>query len=461
MAFQLDEAEFWLSASDQLASKQPEVGNALAGRLAGLRGMVALLRRDPRTGIALTRQALQSTPTTLTLQRGRLLMQLGMALLGQGDLPAACPTLIEARHVSEAAGDLGSIVVALVGLGLAQHLQGALRQSADTYREALDLAGRHGLAQIPFVGLAHTRLAEVLYEWDELNTADLHLQQALQQGERSANLRVLLDACQVLARLTLARGDLAASQRALDRAFVLVRDHHMPPETTDGLTARQVSLWLACGQQVAAAAWAESCGLSPNDELGVARAPVHRALVRVWLAQLALEPALRLTSRMRAALEAGGLVSGLVEVLALEAVAHSLAGNASEALAAVERAVALAEPEGYLRTFVDEGPPLRKLLLRLRSTPLPPTRQEYIERILAAFGQVLSTPARLDDPLRDREVEVLCLITEGYSNREIAARLVIGVSTVKTHINHLFQKLGVSSRTQAIARGRELGLLDR
>jgi LuxR family maltose regulon positive regulatory protein len=140
-------------------------------------------------------------------------------------------------------------------------------------------------------------------------------------------------------------------------------------------------------------------------------------------------------------------------------------------MAALERALALGEPEGFVRSFVDEGEPMRAMLARITGE-----RQPYARRLLAVFGpaspavDALAAPvvvrpeqpaaSALLEPLRDRELEVLRLIAEGYSNQEIAGKLVVGVSTIKTHINHLFQKLGVASRTQAIARARALGLLD-
>jgi LuxR family maltose regulon positive regulatory protein len=137
-------------------------------------------------------------------------------------------------------------------------------------------------------------------------------------------------------------------------------------------------------------------------------------------------------------------------------------GQSDQAIVALARALTLAEPEGYVRTFVEQGKPMAALLQKAASQGIAP---EYVRRLLAAFPRPSAPPhpttQSLIEPLSDRELEVLCLVVDGLSNREIAEQLVITIGTTKWHINNIYGKLGVSHRGQAIARARELGLVER
>jgi LuxR family maltose regulon positive regulatory protein len=160
------------------------------------------------------------------------------------------------------------------------------------------------------------------------------------------------------------------------------------------------------------------------------------------------------------AAQAAGRTAHVIKVRALQALAYQAQGDDGRALSALEQALVLAAPEGYVRTFVDDGEPMARLLRRARAKGIAP---EYVSRLLAAFGE--RTPAAaplgqaLVEPLTEREMEVLRLIAAGLSNREIGDELVVAVSTVKSHINHIYGKLDVKNRTRAVARARTLGLL--
>jgi LuxR family maltose regulon positive regulatory protein len=162
---------------------------------------------------------------------------------------------------------------------------------------------------------------------------------------------------------------------------------------------------------------------------------------------------------------AAGRLENAIEILVLQALAFQVEGDANQALSPLKRALSLAEPEGYVRTYVDEGEPMARLLRRALQQGIAPG---YVSRLLAAFGEGAPpaspvTQALVDqpliEPLTERELEVLRLIAAGLSNREIAQELVVAVSTVKTHINHIYGKLDAKSRTQAVAQARALDLL--
>jgi LuxR family maltose regulon positive regulatory protein len=187
-------------------------------------------------------------------------------------------------------------------------------------------------------------------------------------------------------------------------------------------------------------------------------------------ADLIIREAMRLLDRLQQAAEAGGRVGSVIEIGVLQALAHQAQGQGSPALVALERALRLAEPEGYVRIFVDEGLPVARLLYAALSQEIEP---DYIRRLLAAFPdvkseQTTSSPVQGSksevvesqiEPLSARELEVLQLIAEGLGNQEIATRLYLSLHTVKVHARNIFGKLGANSRTHAIAKGKAFGIL--
>jgi LuxR family maltose regulon positive regulatory protein len=197
----------------------------------------------------------------------------------------------------------------------------------------------------------------------------------------------------------------------------------------------------------------------------------------VLLAKQAPEQALGLLERLQARATAQGRTGSVIEIQALQALARSAGGDQAGALAALAEALTLAAPEGYLRVFVDEGPPMAALLRQLlagrrqdRPAAVAAVPRDYLARLLEAFeqaGLTVRLPVRsggvvvagLVEPLTERELEVLRLLADGRSNQAIAAELVISLDTVKRHVSHLFSKLEVANRTQAVSRARELGLL--
>jgi LuxR family maltose regulon positive regulatory protein len=195
-------------------------------------------------------------------------------------------------------------------------------------------------------------------------------------------------------------------------------------------------------------------------ELDSAREIEQIAVARVLVALGERGEALHLLGQLLEAAEAAGRTGSMIKILALEAHAFEVHGDRSQALTALEHALSLAEHAGYVRTFVDEGEPMKGLLRRVQAQGVAP---QYIHKLLAAFGErakVAPAAAQpLIEPLTERELEVLRLIAAGLSNREIAQQLFVAVSTVKSHINHIFGKLEAKSRTQAVARAQVLGLL--
>jgi LuxR family maltose regulon positive regulatory protein len=241
--------------------------------------------------------------------------------------------------------------------------------------------------------------------------------------------------------------------------------------------AERARLALTQGDVDAAVRWVQARGLGATDEPSYPRQREYLVLARVLLAQQAPEQALGLLERLHAQAATQGRTGSVIEVRTLQALARSAGGDQAGARAAQADALALAAPEGYLRVFVDEGPPMAALVRQLlagrrqdRPAAADAVAQDHLARLVDAFEQAglpVRHPIRtggvvvagLVEPLTERELEVLGLLATGRPNRAIAKELVVTLDTVKRHLSHLFGKLEVANRTQAVARARELGLL--
>ena len=288
-----------------------------------------------------------------------------------------------------------------------------------------------------------------------------------------------------LARLEQARGNSARAVDLLDECMQLGRAHGFAALLARRVAASQAQLALSQGNLTDAVRWAEASGLHTDDEISYPREAEQLALARVLIAQGRSDPtsqhlpdALRLLDRLYAQATAAGRMGSVLEILILRALAVAAQGDGTAALASLEHALSLAESEGYIRIFVDESAPMAELLHAASARGIAP---DYGAKLLAAFdfgfamhpagvpdfglegqNQIVNPKSKIQnliEPLTERELEVLRLIAAGRSNAQIAQALVVAVSTVKAHVNHLFSKLAVSSRTQAIARAQELDLL--
>jgi LuxR family maltose regulon positive regulatory protein len=353
-----------------------------------------------------------------------------------------------------------------------------------TYKRGLQLATEQSEPLLRGAADMHVGMSELHLERDDLGAATQHLLRSKELGELAGLPQNRYRWRVAMARIRKTEGDLAGALDLLQEAERLYVSDFFP--NVRPVAALRSRVWVAQGRVGEAFGWAHEQGLTAHDDLSYLHEFEHITLARVLLAQYtsdradrSLREAMGLLERLLQAAEAGKRTGRAIEILIVQALAHQAQGDITAALVPLSRALTLAEPESYVRIFVDEGPPMAVLLARLhehaRKRPraaLTTVPLAYIERLLALLrGERVqegisptapSAPATgqaLLDPLTERELEVLRLIAAGLSNREIATRLVLALSTVKSYVNAIYSKLQVESRTQAVARARALHLL--
>ena len=429
-----------------------ETTRNLIGHIAAIRALLAATQYQVDTVIAQSHRALEYLRPDNLPVRTATVWKLGWAYLMQGDRAAASQALSEAVALSKASGNTIIYLSALVSLGVVQETELQLALAAQTYQQALQQTG--DLPQ-PGAGEAHLGLARISYEWNDFEAAERHGQMSLQLARQVESTDRYLVGEVFLARLELARGDPDGAAARLATAAQSARQHHFTARLPE-IAAAQVVTWLRQGQLAAAAQLAASY----ED-------PLSRA--RVQLAHDDPAAALAVLVPWREEVEARGWPDAQLQELLQEGLARWLAGQREQAVDAVVAAVALAEPAGCVRSFVDAGALMAELLTEVAARGVLP---EYVEQLRAACaaeqeqeerrhagGALSSHIPALVEPLSRREEEVLRLIAQGLSNQEIAERLVVALDTVKGHNQKIFSKLQVQRRTEAVARARELGLL--
>ncbi len=451
--------------------------NRLHGEATAVHAYIAGVRGDLPQAVELSQQALALLPAEDLVVRAIVAQNLGVAYHWRGDPAAAIQALTEAVALSRAASQSFQTLTALAILGRAYEMQAALHQAMNTYQEALELGQGVGRRPVPFAGMAYVGRAGVLYEWNDLDAAGQHALEGVRLSKLGGFIAYQVFGHALLARVCEAQGDRDGALEHIEQAERLGQGSDYALVTALAAELR-VRLWLAQGDLLAAARWAQKRQLQPADELDAAGEVEQAAVARTLIAQDRLNEALRLLASLSGAAQTAGRTAHVIKVQALQALAFQAQGEDGRALSALEHALSLAEPEGYVRTFVDEGEPMAHLLTQILEAQRKGRdalaergggaethgiAPRYVSRLLAAFGespQVTSPSVQgLVEPLTERELEVLRLIAGGLSNREIAQQLVVAVSTVKSHINHLYGKLEVKNRTQAVARAQELGLL--
>jgi LuxR family transcriptional regulator, maltose regulon positive regulatory protein len=457
-----------LEEAEQAAEAVEEDCRFLLGFASAIRSWRARLRGDAPEAVELARRALSLLPDEDAPQRNFAAVCLGDALRTIGDLSAAGEAFAEAAEIGRAAGHAYGALTGMVLHARVQAERGRLQEAEEEFRRALRLLNEGGFELLPAAGVVRIGLAALLYERNDLDEAERELDRGVELAERAREVSSLVWAYVTFSRVKRARGDEVGALEMASEAERVARASGADLQIAVA-GAWMARLRVARGDLAEAAAFEQERAANADDAADAARVVDRLSSARLLLARGRHREALLLLKELGEAAAETGRTGDLVEILVLRALALRARNEKQQAVETLGQALTLAEPEGYIRTFVDEGGAMSELLSEvlqarqrghLEAADRVPARN--LAKLLAAAAQDAAAPGaneRLAEPPSERELEVLALIAAGESNGEIAAKLFISTSTVKTHVNRLYRKLGARSRTQAIARAREMGLL--
>jgi LuxR family maltose regulon positive regulatory protein len=494
----LTDAERWLEPADilkvQLETPSVEMVVAdqeqfkfLPAAIAVGRAYIAQALGNIPDTVRFASRVIELVPEGNHLRHGQASMLLGMAYWASGDLEAANRIFADYTLKLRTAGNIPdaistTIVVADIRLAL-----GRLQEAISTIEQLLKFVMEEGEPISPDTADLHRGLSELFLELGDLEAATQHLQRSKELGDKAELPVWRYRWCIAQARLNSSQADLDGALALLDEAERLYVRTPLPD--MHPISAMKARIWVAQGRLTKALEWVHEQDLSVDDDLGYLREFEHITLARILIAQYlhdrmdgSIHAARRLLERLLQAAEEGSRMGSVIEILVLQAFAHQAdarlasaatkeRGDIMPALVPLERALTLAEPEGYVRIFVDEGPPMTALLREATKHGIAP---KYVSQLLTAFGksegkkslpQPLIEPASLVEAallveaLSERELEVLRLLRSELSGPEIAQQLIVSLNTLRTHTQNIYAKLGVNNRRAAVRRAEELNLL--
>ncbi|MGH3150573.1 MAG: LuxR C-terminal-related transcriptional regulator, partial [Streptosporangiaceae bacterium] len=478
----LRDAERWLEEATAAGQESParptemvvadeEEFRSLPGAIELYRSALALARGDVPGTVRHARLVLDLALEEDHLVRAGASGFLGLASWATGDLEAGHSAYAECMAGLRRAGHIADTFGCAIALADIRLAQGRLGEAMRTYEQALQLAGGLGGPVLRGTADMYVGMSEVHRERDDLPAATQQLLRSQELGEAMGLPQNRYRWRVAMARIRQAEGDLDGALDLLDEAERLYVGDYFP--NVRPVPALKARVWIAQDRLGEALSWVREQGLSVDDDLSYLREFDHITLARMLLARSRGEraehsvlDAIRLLERLLAAAEAGGRTGRVIEILVLRALAYHARRDIPAALAGLQRALTLAEPEGYVRAFADEGPPMASLL---KAAAKQGSAGNYARRLLAAVTAVSETrpdspvrqaPARqaLIDPLSERELDVLRLLGTELDGPAIARELMVSLSTVRTHTKHIYAKLAVTSRRAAVRRAAELDL---
>jgi len=412
-------------------------------------------------------------------RRAQASMMLGMAHWASGDLRAAERVFADYTMKLRTAGNIPDAISTSIVLADIRLALGQLHEALHTLEQLLQFVMDQG-EPIPLdVADLHRELSKLHLEGGNLDAAAHHLQKGIELGDKAqypvSRYRLRIDR----ARLKTAQGDLEEALALLDEAQRL----HIRSPLPDfhPISAMKARIWVSQGKLTKALEWVREETVSIDDAPSYLREFEHMTLARVLIARFisdretgSIKNSVTLLERLLHAAEEGGRMGSVIEILAFLALAYQAKGDITSALDSLERALTLAEPEGYIRIFVDEGEAMRLLILDVRSVIEKSAHNDaqplfgYVDKLLSSFPQpvainpqstIQNQKSEIIAPLSDHELEVLKLLRTELSGPEIARNRMVSLNTIRTHTQHIYAKLGVNNRRAAVRRAEELGLL--
>jgi LuxR family maltose regulon positive regulatory protein len=476
----LQDAEKALAGLDE-GERTAAERQRIKGHILSIRSSVLGIQGELSRAAELAWGALQHLPDDDLTARGFAAHQLGFMLRMNGDLAAAERAFAEAIDISQAAGHSHVVMLVLCELAALLILQGKLHRGLGICRDVLararDYEKERG-QRLPVAGHAFIRMSTILREWNELDAAAQCARDGLAWCKQWGQADGMLEGHIHLSRVLQAGGDWDGSHSAMQEATQVAR--HVSPWFESYAAARQARLWLVQGDVQAATRWAQTNDLRPDDSVSFQYAFDYFVLARLLIIQgrgqdgSAIDKALDLVVTLLNLAETAGANSYVIEALILQALALQARGDDDRALSPLERALVLAEPEGFVRVFAEEGAPMGRLL---RMAVAQGIALDYAGRLLkvlesetkelqergtigaSSLSSAADPSSYLAESLTEREIQVLRLISAGLSNQEIAQELYVSINTIKTHARNAYGKLDVRNRTQAVNRAKELGIL--
>ncbi|MCK4977477.1 MAG: hypothetical protein KAS36_11155, partial [Anaerolineales bacterium] len=470
---QLDEGEFYLRCAENAleieTTPEPMGGaNIIRGQICALRALFSLTRGQISQAIEYANQALEFLPEGY-FNRPVAADALGIAKRVSGDFDGAIKVFVEARRDSLAVGNRILAQAIILELGRVQTMQGRLHQAAETFREAIEFKYQDTEIKIPYASPASVILANILREWNELDAAMVLLEEGIEIGLPAQMVDAVVQGYATMARVHLTQGNLDAAIETCKRVEKMIIDIPNPEHETMTIALNsQIRLLIAQDKLPEAERILRDRGLNINDEIMQFNEIEHIILARVWVClgrenpkENYLSDAQGMIARLLEITEPVGCMREVIELRVLQALVFSAQGLNDRAIDSIEKALTLAEPERYVRTFVDEGEPIKELLRQVICRDVAP---DYARKLLAAFEmgrpiEQLTYAQSLIDPLSKRELEVLRLLSTELSGPEIARELSISLNTMRTHTKSIYSKLDVNNRRAAVRESQELNIL--
>ena len=447
------------------------------GHITAIRAFQAVYRDEIPRVIELAHRALVYRPEGAFV-RSNIAFALGWAYRFSGDLEASYHAFEESSTIGLSSGNFYLAVTTKCRAAYGQVLAGRLKQAMASLKEAAQLAIREDGRQVPVAGYAYVYMGGIHREWNDLETAASYSLNGIDLCKRVGYLMDQAVGYTTLTRVKLAQRDWEGAQIAIQEAKKLSQMMHAYVYVRRWVEDCQIRLWAGQGNTAEISRWVQESGLSTEDELTFLRDIEHLILARALVAlgrgqagSLYLKDALTLLPRLLNMTQSAGWIGKTIEVLVLQALALQAKGERESALMALEKGLTIAKPEGYLRTFIDEGEPMVELLQLAKSQGI---YSDYVEDLLSVFDvttlvqrQMMPSGgstsvngiSRMAEPLSKREFEVLRQLNTDLSGPEIAQELMVALSTVRYHTNNIYGKLSVHNRREAVNRGKQLGLL--